>query len=61
MTIVRFKSRGETRTIEIEQDEDGGDQVGDECNGEVDYTVSEKKLPQRRPARRPEQSNCRKH
>ena len=53
--------RYEIRTIEIDQEEDSGNYVGDECDEEVDDALPEKKLPQRRPAGRHYQSNCRKY
>ena len=39
-------SHGEIRTIEVEQEEDGGESIGDECDKEVNNTLSEDKLPE---------------
>jgi len=36
----------ETRTIEVEQEEDGRDHVGDKRDEEVDDALSEKKVPE---------------
>lgn len=43
-------------TIEIENEEDGGDEVGNERDKEVDNTLSEQELPKRRSTRRHHQS-----
>ena len=60
-TIERIDREEERHTIEVKQKEDDNDHIGNECDNEVGDTLSEKKLPERRPARRYDQSNRREH
>lgn len=48
-------------TIEIEKEEDGGDEVRDEGDEEVDDSLSEEKLPERRSAGRVDETSGRKN
>lgn len=44
--IVVYRERKELRTIEVKEDKNGRDYVGNECDKEVDNTLSKKKMPE---------------
>lgn len=51
----------EIHTVEVEYEEDGRHQVGDECSEKVDDSLLENKLPERKRVGGRDQPNCSDH